>query len=278
MDIVLYPKYLIRSLFVHDRKLFYKAGYRFLYPEYKRHGMTPWQHYVIDGKRKGFDNGNHPKESDFFELGYLAMYPDVAISGMAPWHHYVQFGKKEGRDNGNHPGDDVFFAPGYLEMYLDVAKSGIDPWKHYILYGKKEGRDNGNHPDESKFLASGYLSLYPDVASSRMDPWHHYVQYGKKEGRSDGRNYEADYETIKNSHYFDPVFYKNNHVDLLAIDNLDPVRHYLCYGYKESRKPSPSFDVKEYVRFFKLRNFENPLLHYERVGKFYDEVYKKLVF
>ena len=58
MKINLYPKYLLRSLFAKDKNSFFSAGYKLLYPEYGRHGMTPWQHYVVDGKRKGFCNLN----------------------------------------------------------------------------------------------------------------------------------------------------------------------------------------------------------------------------
>ena len=186
MRVALYPKYLIRSLFVHGKRHFFKAGYQLLYPECSRNGLTPWQHYVMDGKRKGYDNGNHPSDKMFFREGYQVEYPDVANSKADPWHHYVQYGKKEGRDNGLHPEESRFFPEGYLEMYPDVAESKIDPWRHYVRYGKKEGRDNGLHPDQGRFCEKGYLALYPDVAKSGIDPWKHYVLYGKSEGRNNG--------------------------------------------------------------------------------------------
>ena len=145
--------------------------------------MTPWQHYVIDGWRKGFDNGNHPSETFFFREGYELEYPDVVASGDKPWRHYAEKGQKEGRDNGLHPDEKLFFPEGYLEMYPDVSNSGMDAWHHYVLIGRKQGRDNGNHPDETIFFAKGYLEMYPDVIKSGLDPWHHYVLYGKKEGR-----------------------------------------------------------------------------------------------
>ena len=227
MELALYPKYLIRRLFVHDRHSFFKAGYAVLYPEYSRHGMTPWQHYVVDGKRKGFNDGNTPSERVFFREGYELEYPDVKSAGVDSWRHYAEKGKKEGRDNGMHPSEDQFFREGYLEMYPDVAQAKVDPWRHYVFYGKKEGRDNGLH-------------------------------------------YESDYEIIKNSCYFDSVFYKNTYADLFRHKDLDPVRHYLCYGYTENRNPSANFNTSEYVQFFKLNRFVNPLVHYEKEGKYYD--------
>lgn len=140
MKITLYPKYFLRRPFVHGSRRFFSEGYKLIYPEYSRHGMSPWQHYVIDGKRKGFDNGNHPPANVFFPEGYEAEYPDVSGSGMDAWHHYVLIGRKEGRDNGLHPNDSLFFADGYSEMYPDVTANGVDPWHHYLLNGKKEGR------------------------------------------------------------------------------------------------------------------------------------------
>ena len=124
---------------IHGKRSFFKAGYKILYPEYSRHGMTPWQHYVIDGRRKGFDNGSHPSDAVFFREGYEAEYPDIKETGLDPWRHYAEKGFAEGRDNGMHPDSRLFFPEGYLEMYPDVARSGIDPWRHYVTIGQKEG-------------------------------------------------------------------------------------------------------------------------------------------
>lgn len=186
MKLALYPKYLIRRLFARGKKRFFRAGYRFLYPEYSRHGMSPWQHYVIDGRRKGFCDGNCPPDSVFFPEGYVLEYPDVMAAGIDPWHHYVQNGFSEKRDNGLNPPEDLFFAAGYIAMYPDVAETGEDPWHHYVLKGKAEGRDNGLHPERRMFFAGGYLALYPEVAGSGTDAWHHYILKGKAEGRGNG--------------------------------------------------------------------------------------------
>lgn len=175
MKITLYPKYLIRSMVANERNVFFKEGYKLLYPECVRLGMTPWQHYVMDGKRKGFDNGNHPSERAFFAEGYETEYPDIKASGVDPWKHYAEKGYAEGRDNGFRPTENQFFAEGYLLMYPDVRKAGIDPWRHYVLNGKKEGRDNGLHPSERLFHADRYLLNNPKVKKTRSDAWRHYV-------------------------------------------------------------------------------------------------------
>ena len=187
MEIGLYPKYFIRRLFAHGKHSFFSDGYKCMYPvEFSRHGMTPWQHYVIDGHRKGYDNGNHPSNDLFFSEGYETEYQDIKDAGVDAWHHYAEQGYVEGRDNGLHPDEKIFFAKGYLEMYPDVARSKVDPWRHYVLHGKAEHRDNGLHPGEKTFFAKGYLEMYPDVAKANINPWRHYVLYGKREGRDNG--------------------------------------------------------------------------------------------
>lgn len=188
MKLSLYPKYLIRSMFAHGRHSFFKEGYKLLYPECSRLGMTPWQHYVIYGKKKGFDNGNHPSAEVFFSEGYELEYPDVKAAGVDPWRHYAEKGAAEGRDNGLHPGSDLFSPESYAGMYTDVANSGVDPWRHYVLFGKKEGRDNGLHPEGLAFFAAGYKFNYPSCADEEYsdDLWMNYLKVGRKLGRNNG--------------------------------------------------------------------------------------------
>ena len=266
MRIGLYPKYFVKRLFSKAKKgNFFSAGYKFIYPECTKDGMTPWQHYIIDGKRKGYGNGSHPSPDLFFPEGYLAEYPDVANSEIDPWRHYVLYGKKEGRDNGNHPDEKLFCAAGYLEMYPDVVKAGNDPWRHYLLCGKKEGRDNGQHPTEKVFYAAGYLEMYPDVAKAKTDPWQHYLQFGKKEGRDNGLH--------PGSNEFLPGGYLEMYPDVVKA-NMDPWRHYLKYGKKEGRDnglhPDETlFFNKGYLEMYPdvAASGMNPWEHYVRCGK-----------
>lgn len=266
MKITFYPRYFIRRLSASaDRNSFFSAGYRLLYPEYHRHGMTPWQHYVIDGFRKGYGNGLNPPDSVFFPDGYLLEYPDVAESGEDPWRHYAGRGHDEGRDNGLHPGEDLFFAGGYLAMYPDVAESGMDPWRHYVMTGRAEGRDNGLHPADDVFFAAGYLAMYPDVAESGMDPWRHYVTLGKSERRDSG------------NHPGDALFYADGYLAMypdVAESGMDPWRHYATLGKAEGRGNGlhPSDDVffpEGYVAEYQdvARSGQDPWRHYVAQGK-----------
>ena len=194
MKISLYPRYFIRSLFVHNKKHgFFREGYKLLHPEFSSRGMTPWQHYVIEGRRKGYGDGNDPADSVFFREGYEAEYPDVKESHEDAWHHYASKGRFEGRDCGLHPGLNLFFAEGYLEMYPYLAMLKVDPWRHYVLHGRKDGLDSGLHPKEGQFFAKGYLEANLDVAKAGVDPWWHYVMLGRKEGRDNAVIRELDF-------------------------------------------------------------------------------------
>ena len=235
MNLAFFPKYFIRSFFVSGKKSFFRAGYKFLYPEYSRHGMSPWQHYVIDGRRKGFCDGNCPPDTVFFREGYELEYPDVKAAGIDPWHHYVQNGFSEKRDNGLNPPEDLFFAAGYLAMYPDVAESKEDPWHHYVLKGKAEGRDNGLHPDEKRFFAEGYLAMYPDAVGSGIDPWHHYAGKIRAENRDNGL------------HPDEQLFFAEGYLAMypeVAESNEDPWHHYVLSGKAEGRDNGLHPDIR----------------------------------
>jgi GT2 family glycosyltransferase len=76
------------------------------------------------------------------------------------------------------------------------------------------------------------------------------------------------YNSIANSVLFNKKWYLKSYPDVRE-SKVDPVVHYLNYGWKEGRDPSPKFSTKYYlaintdVAMAKLC----PLLHYEYAGK-----------
>ena len=77
-----------------------------------------------------------------------------------------------------------------------------------------------------------------------------------------------DYWTIKKSGLFDPIFYLMNYPDVRRAD-INPLMHFIQFGWKEGRIPSEKFDAKYYLDTYddvKTANI-NPLLHYIRWGK-----------
>ncbi|RYF29677.1 MAG: methyltransferase domain-containing protein [Chloroflexi bacterium] len=80
---------------------------------------------------------------------------------------------------------------------------------------------------------------------------------------------------IINSGYFDPVYYLETYTDVNSA-GIDPMEHFIDYGWKELRNPSASFDSAYYARVNSLdldgEVSQNPLLHYlKRRGRSDDQ-------
>ena len=79
--------------------------------------------------------------------------------------------------------------------------------------------------------------------------------------------YIRDYYVIKNSGLFDPSYYLANNIDVRQAD-MNPIKHYVKYGWSEGRKPSSGFNGKYYLStYVDVKNANlNPLVHYVRFG------------
>ncbi len=87
--------------------------------------------------------------------------------------------------------------------------------------------------------------------------------------RSDAANrLRGEIEILRESPLLDPVWYRNTYPDFRDAP-VDAARHYLEYGAREGRDPSPLFNTKLYLN----QNPEvassgmNPLVHYLRRGQ-----------
>ena len=58
--------------------------------------------------------------------------------------------------------------------------------------------------------------------------------------------YIRDYNLIKKSNLFDSEYYLANNEDVKKA-KVDPIKHYLKFGWKEGRNPSTDFDGNEYL-------------------------------
>lgn len=75
------------------------------------------------------------------------------------------------------------------------------------------------------------------------------------------------YRTIRRLGLFDDDFYLNKHKSIL-IAGINPLIHYLFYGYREGKNPSADFDQDYYKKTYpevKSSNI-NPLVHYSLFG------------
>jgi len=77
-----------------------------------------------------------------------------------------------------------------------------------------------------------------------------------------------DYKKVAESNCFNAVWYLTRYKDVNSL-NMNPLEHYINYGWKEMKNPSPIFST----RFYLMDNLDVkqagicPLLHYEKYGK-----------
>ena len=173
----------------------------------------------------------------------------------------------------------LFDRKWYLEQNPDVKAKKIGAARHYVKYGWKEGRN-----PSPEFDGNTYLNEFPELYAKGWCPLFHYMtlhkelmpkvtvkeimhnlanKYFKKyKGKSN------DYKLIAKSKYFNKRWYLKRYPDVKRA-KVDPIEHYLKYGWKEGRNPSKKFDANVYLnRYEDVKNAKmNPLLHYEKHGK-----------
>lgn len=165
------------------------------------------------------------------------------------------------------------------ELYYKKYTHG-KPISNYIKHYLNKGYFQGIEPSE-KFSSVIYLDLHHDIDGSKINPLVHYLKYGIKEGRDLKFNIDTNEECGKltvgndiNSNknkvgtYFDKQFYLENNKDVSESD-VDPIEHYLNFGWKEGRNPCPWFNVNSYLRLnedVRISGVE-PFNHYLEFGK-----------
>ncbi len=167
---------------------------------------------------------------------------------------------------------DSFDTGYYLSKNPEVAAAGVDPVEHFVRYGWKEGRD----PND-EFSTRGYLKNNPDIAATGQNPFWHFVVTGKEEGRVSTISFESEASecdgpeaqeiaAIRDS--FDTGYYLSKNPEVAAA-GVDPVEHYVRYGWKEGRDPNNEFSTRGYLK----NNPDiaaaglNPFWHFVVVGK-----------
>src|SRR3546814_1348141 len=75
-------------------------------------------------------------------------------------------------------------------------------------------------------------------------------------------------ETIRKSTWFHVDWYLAQYLDVGRME-LDPVAHYVDFGWKEGRKPGPGFDTVHYLKSYPdvVASGMNPLFHFIRHGE-----------
>ena len=225
------------------------------------------------------------KSGLFDKIYYLKSNQDARMSDHTPLEHYCQIGIQEDRK----PSEN-FDPVWYRNNYEDVKRDGAYSIVHYVLHGKKENRFiNEIEKNEYEKLKNDgfdiefYKNSYEDLAKIMDDDFDfilHYIRHGKIEARNlikftlspilenktlikNNKKTSQHYNLLKESNYFDSKYYLSVYDDIKEAD-VDPIEHYLLYGYKEFRNPSELFDTKFYIENYSdvKEAGINPLVHY----------------
>jgi Ca2+-binding RTX toxin-like protein len=149
------------------------------------------------------------------DYGVVDMGQKIVVNSLSSYDtltgiEHLQFA--DGRvdvDDGSVLFDSVFYA----RQNPDVYHAGANAFDHFNTFGWREGRD-----PNSFFDTGGYRAINRDVISNPLD---HYHQHGWREGRDP-------------SAYFDTTLYLIHNPDVAAA-GVDPLEHYLAYGFSEGR-------------------------------------------
>jgi glycosyltransferase involved in cell wall biosynthesis len=162
----------------------------------------------------------------------------------------------------------------------------VDALNDWCEHGWKIGRQ-----PNFCFQPDWYMAQNRDLVSHGVSALLHYIQRGEAEGRSPSplfdppwyrRNYAPPADELCLAHYlrlrntgkvnpladFDSAFYLATNADVVEAGS-DPYGHFLDWGFKEDRNPSPEFDTAFYRRrYLRDQPDVNPLLHYrDRRGR-----------
>ena len=79
------------------------------------------------------------------------------------------------------------------------------------------------------------------------------------------------YYIIKNSGLFDVNYYINTYKDIKS-SGVDPIYHYIDFGWKERRNPSKEFNTEKYINSIGMQNIKNdPITHYLKNKELYNK-------
>jgi len=223
---------------IQPNVLFSPSFYRLASEDLAYYAGTTLQHYIEYGK-----NEERRTHLLFNKNWYAKNYPDVLDFQIEPLHHFIRFGIREGRNP--HPLIDIDFIKQQLkiddlqvEQIVDrlartTELNNIDPHLSFVSEyygGATPGFDNSSHP-LIHYLGSARQSGCPNEVFSSS--W-----------------YLAKYRDV-------------------ADEQLNPLEHYIAFGWREGRDPSEKFDTDWYL----ANNLDidpnaiDPLSHFVRYGR-----------
>jgi len=175
--------------------------------------------------------------------------------------------------------DDVSDVEVTIRRYFDASyyfrnsgvplSENVNPLKHYIYFGSHMNLDPC-----AWFNTRFYKETHRHVDFNIINPLYHYIKEGKKYGsipnivhpillaqNEEERQFIVQ-KIIRES--FDEKFYRERYSDI-KNNNIEPIMHYVHFGYKEGRDPNPWFSTEYYRTKYphaSLYNGIDPLTHF----------------
>jgi GT2 family glycosyltransferase len=209
---------------------------------------------------------------------YLQHNADVGATNIDPALHYLRYGAREGRNPSPY-----FDSEWYLQQNPDVRSAGANPLVHYLKHGSAEGR----HPNPFNVVLAAIDPKLPAVRPSAPDsePPNRQKEVSRKLQHTSIGSLLAvcwqilrirslsplrDWSTVRiiqRSKMFAPGWYMSTNPDV-AAQNINPLWHFVLFGAREGRDPSPSFSTRDYLaRYPDVAVAKiNPLAHFILYG------------
>lgn len=245
------------TLVVRRSGLFDDAWYLQQYPDLYLTTVDMLQHYMLYGAAEG-RNPNSMFDANY----YLKENPDVKNAGINPLLHYALYGWIEKRNPSLN-----FDTKYYLQNNPDVKNAKVNPLAHYLKFGLLEKRDpkdvnekglNNQENDNINERSSGLESIDRLLSDSE------YQQICNKiiNCKEDSLSIEF---IAKRTGLFNEKYY-SNFVNNSEIKDL--FNHYINKGYLIGLNPSNIFNTKQYYEAnvdVYWANM-NPLEHFIKYG------------
>lgn len=245
---------------LEETGLFQPDWYLATYPEAAESSLSPIEHYVRVGEKKGFDPNPWFDVADYLRKSAAAR----RFPAPAPVH-YARKAWRKGKNPSRR-----FSVNLYLQMYEEVKQAGIEPLRHYLQVGKTNGHtafharfEDSKHQQTVKdmaviarsglFMADWYQATHTVLWQSDMEPLFHFITRGAK-------------KLMWPNPFFDTGWYVETYGE--QIGDMNPLAHYVTKGAERGLWPGPNFSPELY----KLENDDidfssvDPLTHYLTQG------------
>jgi hypothetical protein len=191
---------------------------------------------------------------------YLRVHPDVAKAKVDPVQHYVEHGWRERRDP-----NPWFSSHGYLQRHPDLETRGVCPLVHFLENGSVSDiwsypgfdlrwtvhRHLAGQPAAFESLLEFFFPGLPVIADragvERPTAWRDVDAVAPALLRMIRSLADQELATYGQMvRLIDPEWYLDTYVDV-ARAKVDPIDHYLTYGWRERRDPNPWFATNWYI-------------------------------